>query len=138
MRTKGGLADVSPELFAIASEDISDNAEELRQRLAKDASLVGLRAAFTRHVAGTDAAVFATAINGLRSHIAQQKARELALINEGDTLLGTTMEWQCKTLADSVASLDLGQSSGQLMINLDLIGSHFRRMSKILQRESAQ
>ena len=135
-RNSSGRAIVSPDVFAVLTADLVEDIDDARNKLTVDPALVGFRGAISRQFSGTDAHLFAMQMNLLRSRVARQKARELALANEGDTLLGTKHDWECKTFANSVASLDLGQSQNQLLNNLTETKAHFQRVCSNRRRRT--
>jgi hypothetical protein len=135
-RDASGKAVVSVGEFVTITESLVAEIDVLKKELERDANLVGFRGSIARQFPGTESYSFALRMNTLRSAVARQKARELALMNDGDTLLGTTQHWQCENFANSVASLDVGQSHKQLLENMDIIKEQFERFGKIMSAGS--
>jgi hypothetical protein len=131
-RDAAGNVVVSVAEFKEITELLISEIDLLKTELENDASLVGFSGSIARQFAGTESYSFALRMNTLRSAVARQKARELAMMNDGDTLLGTSQHWQCETFANSVASLDVGQSQKQLLENMEAIKVQFERFGNIM------
>lgn len=114
------------------AKDVVNDAEGLRNRLTRKPTLVGLTGGVARRFDGTEAYDFAAATIRLRGALGRLKALELASINNGDTLIGTRFDWQCRTLADSVATLDLNLSAKQLTQNFSTTEHYAKRVIKRL------
>jgi hypothetical protein len=124
--------------IVVTAEDITDGsnvvakrARELREQLSKSPSMAGFTGSIFKTFAGTKTYSFATELNDLRGNVAWQVAMQQAYFNEGKTLVPTTKRWSCEVLADSVSSLNLGQSSDQLIDNLLEVEQHSLEMSEI-------
>lgn len=98
-------------MTTVVAEEVLSDARRLRNRLAVKPILVGMVGGVGSRFSGTDAYDFATEMFQLRGKLGRLQALALASVNDGDTLVDTKSDWQCRTLADSVASLDLGQSA---------------------------
>lgn len=135
-RDDSGKAVVSVEEFVTITKSLVTEIDVLKKELVDDPNLVGFSGSITRQFSGTKSYSFALRMNTLRSTVARQKARELALMNDGNTLLGTTQHWQCENFSNSVASLDVGQSHKQLLENMDIIKEQFQSFGKIMSTGS--
>jgi hypothetical protein len=131
-RDASGKAIVSLADFSEVTKFLVEEIDGLKTELKADAGLVGFNGSIARKFAGTESYSFALRMNTLRSAVARQKARQLALTNDGDTLLGTSQQWQCQNFADSVASLDVGQNQRQLLENMESIKDQFQSFGKSL------
>ena len=132
---RNGRISVNADDLRVAAADVQQDAERLRAQLVSRPSRAGWRGATVRPFAGTQAYGFAKEMQFLRSNVARLKAMELAAINNGDTLLGISHDWQCRTFADSVASLDLGQSISRLSENLDVVSRHAALVERIWRED---
>ncbi len=79
-------------------------------------------------VSGTEAIGLAINVRQLRTMVANQRAIELALGMDGKSPLPSKADWACQKLADSVASLDTGQSDEQFLRNLSEVETYLRRI----------
>ena len=137
-RDASGRAIVTTDMPEGPAIYLAAKANTLAAQLAKDPGLAGFRGGVARRFSGTASYSFAIELNHLRSLVARQKALELALANEGDTLIGTTEKWQCATFADSVASLDPGQSPDRLVENLKTIRDRFDEVPRSVHVEKEE
>ena len=106
-------------------DTITRDALELRLKLEEDESLAGFSGSVLSNFAGTTAYSFAVELNGLRRAVAFQTAVEQAHENDGPPLVDIADEKACALLADSVASLDQGQSAAQLGRHLEQVQDYF-------------
>ena len=134
-RESGNGVSVTAEELANGARAIAEDADQLRTQLSRSPSMAGFSGSVFKRISGTDTYTFAAQVAGLREKVARQVARQQAYFNDGDTLLPTTKDWSCRILADSVASLELGQSSDQLIINLKQVNQHFEKAANIFSKD---
>lgn len=100
-------------------------AAELRLELAENENLAGMLGTSMAKFPETDARSFSVELTELRRLVAYQVASEQAIRNGGIPLVNLADEESCAMLADSVASLDQGQSAEQLGGNLGRVEERF-------------
>ena len=76
---------------------------------------------------GTEAISLAINVRLLRTMLANQRAIDLSLSMDGKNPLPSKAGWACELLADSVASLDTGQSDEQFLENIEEVEAYFKR-----------
>ena len=77
---------------------------------------------------GTEGFALHLYLKQLRVAVANQKAIDLAKEMGGKSPLPASADWACQTLANSVASLDTGQSDGQFLENLSVVETYLKRI----------
>lgn len=107
------------------ANDIVSESREVEIYIASNPSAVGFWGGITSRIGGTSGTDLAVRLRQLRRSVAMQVAREQALITDGTPLVDPSKEWACKMLADSVASLDQGQSSAQLLRNVRIVKERY-------------
>ena len=107
------------------ADDIVLQAAETERQITSNPSAVGFWGSINARFDGTTAIDVAVKLQQLRRSVALQVAREQALIGEGVPLVDPSKEWACKMLADSVTSLDQGQSAEQLLGHLRIVQERF-------------
>jgi hypothetical protein len=88
----------------------------------------GALAGAVSRVPGTEASSLAINVRQLRTMVADQRAIDLALGMDGKSQLPSKADWACQILADSVASLDTGQSDEQFLENVAVVEDNFGRI----------
>jgi hypothetical protein len=107
------------------ADDIVSQAAAVESEIKATPSAVGFWGSIKVRFAGTTAVDVAVRLTQLRRSIAMQVAREQAIVGDGTPLVDPSREWACKMLADSVVSLDRGQSAEQLLDHLRYIQKRF-------------
>jgi hypothetical protein len=79
-------------------------------------------------VSGTEAIGLAINVRQLRTMVADQKAIDVALEMDGKSPFPSKADWACQFLADSVASLDTGQSDERFLENVATVEAYFKRV----------
>lgn len=115
----------SPNDMLLFPDQIVKVAAELRLELAGNEKLAGMPGTSMAKFPETDARSFLVELTGLRRLVAYQVALEQAVRNDGVPLVNVADEKSCAMLADSVASLDQGQSAEQLGSNLGRVEERF-------------
>ena len=77
---------------------------------------------------GTEGFALHLYLKQLRVAVANQKAIDLAKEMGGKSPLPASADWACQTLANSVASLDTGQSDDQFLENLSVVETYLKRV----------
>ena len=88
----------------------------------------GMLSEFFGEVSGTEGVTLHIYVKQLRTEVANQVAIDLALAMDGKNPLPAGADWACQTLANSVASLDTGQSDGQFLENLSVVETYLKRI----------
>lgn len=91
----------------------------------ENGSAVGFDGSWKRRLVGSEAYATGLEIKLLREKVGKQIAREQADLNDGQPFVPINESWACKALADSVASLDPGQSDEQFVAQLSTIAERF-------------
>jgi hypothetical protein len=100
-------------------------ARKLR-RLALDANFgSGFGAKTMSNIAGTDAYSVRHSAVQLRQMMASARAVDFWLETQGDITLPRKSAKTCEMLADSIASLDVGQSDDQFVENIGAVEAYF-------------
>ena len=79
-------------------------------------------------VSGTEAIGLAINVRQLRTMVADQKAIDVALEMDGKSPFPSKADRACQFLADSVASLDTGQSDERFLENVATVEAYFKRV----------
>ena len=77
---------------------------------------------------GTEGVALHLDVRQLRVAVANQKAIDLAKEIGGRSPLPASADWACQILANSVASLDTGQSDDQFLENLSVVETYLKRV----------
>lgn len=107
------------------ADQIVTQASELHEKLSSDEGLAGFTGSIAKNLPGSDSRSFASELRQLERLVALQTAREQATLNDGPPLVDPSNPSSCQMLAVSIASLDQGQSTGQLLRHIKRIEGYF-------------